>query len=68
VLDAVYAVRTTALVADARERGLAAIDGLAMLAAQAALQFRRMTGYDAQRALLRRAAEAWMRGIRLDAP
>jgi shikimate 5-dehydrogenase len=39
-----------------------------MLAAQAALQFRRMTGYDAQRALLRRAAEAWMRGIRLDAP
>ena len=68
VLDAVYAVRPTALVADARERGLAAIDGLTMLASQAALQFRRMTGYDAQRALLRRAAEAWMRGIRLDAP
>ena len=68
VLDAVYAARATALVADARARGLAGIEGLDMLAAQAALQVRILTGFEASRELMRGAAAAWMRGSGLDAP
>jgi len=68
VLDAVYGPRPTALVREARRLGLAAIDGLDLLAAQGALQFRRLTGRPVGRELLRCTATAWIAGGRLDAP
>jgi shikimate dehydrogenase len=57
VVDAVYAPRPTALIRDARARGLETIDGLEMLAAQGVRQFRHMTGVDVDFELLRAAAE-----------
>jgi 3-dehydroquinate dehydratase/shikimate dehydrogenase len=56
VVDAVYAPRSTALIRDARDRGLDAIDGLDMLAAQGVLQFRHMTGVDVELEVLHAAA------------
>jgi 3-dehydroquinate dehydratase/shikimate dehydrogenase len=60
VLDAVYGPRPTPLVAAARAGGLAVVDGLELLAAQAVLQFRRMTGRQAKFSELRTAGEAWL--------
>jgi len=60
VLDAVYADRPTPLVREARERGLAVIDGVELLAAQAALQCERMTGRRAEAELLERTAREWL--------
>lgn len=56
VLDAAYGTGPTPLVAAARARGLAAVDGKALLAAQAALQFARLTGREVAVDLLHRAA------------
>jgi 3-dehydroquinate dehydratase/shikimate dehydrogenase len=44
VLDAAYGAEPTPLVKAARARGLAVVDGLELLAAQATLQFERLTG------------------------
>jgi 3-dehydroquinate dehydratase/shikimate dehydrogenase len=44
VLDAAYGAEPTPLVKAARARGLAVVDGLDLLASQAALQFARLTG------------------------
>jgi shikimate dehydrogenase len=60
VLDAVYSPRPTPLVVAARRMGLAVVDGLELLVAQAVLQFRAMTGHAAEPAVLRRAAERWL--------
>lgn len=49
VFDAVYAPLETALLAQARARGLASIDGLTMLIGQAAEAFRLFFGADAPR-------------------
>lgn len=56
VVDAVYAPRPTALIRDARDRGLETIDGLDMLAAQGVLQFRQMTGLDVEHEVMHAAA------------
>ena len=56
VIDAVYSPRPTALIQDARERGIQTIDGLEMLAAQGVLQFKYMTGVDVEYDLLHAAA------------
>lgn len=56
VIDAVYSPRPTALIQDARERGIQTIDGLEMLAAQGVLQFKYMTGVDVEHDLLHAAA------------
>jgi len=58
VLDAVYRPGGTALVLDARARGVEAADGYEMLAAQGARQFRRMTGRSVPTSVLERAARA----------
>jgi 3-dehydroquinate dehydratase/shikimate dehydrogenase len=47
VVDAAYGARPTPLVTAARSRGLAVFDGLDLLAAQARLQFRALTGREA---------------------
>jgi 3-dehydroquinate dehydratase/shikimate dehydrogenase len=62
VLDAVYGPRPTALVDDARHRGLDVIDGLELLAAQAGPQFRLMTGREAEFELMRAAGMQWISG------
>jgi shikimate dehydrogenase/3-dehydroquinate dehydratase type I len=62
VVDAVYASRPTALILDARARGLQVIDGLEMLAAQGVLQFRQMTGLDAEHEIFHTAAEQRISG------
>ncbi len=62
VLDALYRREPTALVRDARARGLDVIDGLELLAAQAVQQFRLMTGREVEHALLHAAATRWLAG------
>jgi 3-dehydroquinate dehydratase/shikimate dehydrogenase len=62
VLDAAYARGATPLVDAARRAGLVVHDGLDLLAAQAALQFERMTGRSADRAAMEARARAWLRG------
>ncbi len=57
VLDLVYRRGATPLVRAARARGLAAIDGLAMLVEQAALAFERWFGIAPDRPTMWRAAE-----------
>ena len=47
VLDAAYGAEPTPLVKAARTRGLAVVDGLDLLVAQATLQFERLTGQPA---------------------
>lgn len=59
VLDAVYSPAGTSLAQDARDRGLDVIDGLQMLAAQAVLQCRRMTGKTPGFDTLHAAARSW---------
>jgi len=56
VIDAVYSPRPTALIRDAKARGLQSIDGLEMLAAQGVLQFKHMTGVDVEYEVLHAAA------------
>ncbi len=56
VVDLVYGEDETALVRAARERGVAVLDGLALLVAQGALSFEQFTGIDAPRAPMRAAA------------
>jgi 3-dehydroquinate dehydratase/shikimate dehydrogenase len=58
VLDAAYGDAPTPLQAAARARGLEVVDGRELLAAQAALQFRRLTGLEVAVDLLQRAAGA----------
>jgi 3-dehydroquinate dehydratase/shikimate dehydrogenase len=60
VLDAVYASHPTPLVDAARQRGLAVVDGLELLAAQARHQFRLMTGQATECELLRTAGRRWL--------
>lgn len=55
VVDLVYATRTTALVCAARERGVAAVDGLQLLIGQGALSFQRFTGLSASLPAMRSA-------------
>jgi shikimate dehydrogenase len=62
VLDMVYAPGPTPLVADARGRGLDAIDGFEVLVAQAELQFRLMTGQSPPAGVLQRAGRRWLDG------
>jgi shikimate dehydrogenase len=56
VADLVYHPLETALLAGARERGAAVVDGLGMLVHQAALQVERWTGEVAPVAVMRAAA------------
>lgn len=58
VLEAVYSPLETPFLAGCRARGLACVDGLAMLVAQGALSFERWTGCPADREAMRRAVEA----------
>ena len=62
VLDAVYRPGGTRLIDDARRRGLVAIDGLDLLAAQAAAQYERLIGQapPAGAASFRAAAMQWI--------
>ena len=59
VLDAVYGP-DTALVQDARQRGIAAIDGFDLLVEQALLQFELMTGRRPAAERMRAAGRAWL--------
>lgn len=62
VLDLVYRPGETAFVLAARERGLRAADGLAMLVEQGALAFERWLGIDPDRKVMRSAVENSGRG------
>jgi 3-dehydroquinate dehydratase/shikimate dehydrogenase len=62
VLDAVYRVPPTPLAAAASRRGLEVIDGMALLAGQAELQFRRMTGWRVEAGLMAAAGMQWLSG------
>ena len=59
VLDAAYGAEPTPLVRAARARGLAVVDGLDFLAAQAMLQFERLTGRPAPRDVMAAALQSW---------
>jgi len=59
VLDAAYGAEPTPLVRAARARGLAVIDGLDLLAAQATLQFERLTGRPAPTQAMAAALASW---------
>jgi 3-dehydroquinate dehydratase/shikimate dehydrogenase len=59
VLDAAYGAEPTPLVVAARARGLAVVDGFDLLAAQAALQFERLTGRPAPSEAMASALEPW---------
>jgi shikimate dehydrogenase len=58
VVDLVYHPLTTPLLAEARRRGLTAVNGVGMLVHQAAHAFRRWTGEDAPVAAMAEAATA----------
>jgi shikimate dehydrogenase len=58
VVDLVYRPGGTALVAAARERGVAAVDGLEVLVRQGALSLERWTGRPAPLDVMRAAARA----------
>lgn len=62
VLDAVYRVPPTPLAAEAQRRGLEVIDGMALLAGQAELQFERMTGHRVEAGLMAAAGMQWLSG------
>jgi 3-dehydroquinate dehydratase/shikimate dehydrogenase len=62
VLDAVYRRGSTPLVRQARRKGLDAIDGLELLAAQAAMQFERMTGHAVPFEPIHAAGMQWLEG------
>jgi shikimate dehydrogenase len=55
VVDLVYTVSTTALIAEARRRGCSVVDGLEILVCQGALSFTIWTGRPAPLALMRAA-------------
>jgi shikimate dehydrogenase len=57
VLDLVYTPRSTELVARATARGLAAVNGMGMLVAQAAIAFERWTGVARAEEVMRQALE-----------
>ncbi|HSJ82844.1 MAG TPA: shikimate dehydrogenase [Acidimicrobiia bacterium] len=57
VLDLVYTPRSTELVASATARGLAAVNGMGMLVAQAAIAFERWTGVSGAEDVMRQALE-----------
>jgi 3-dehydroquinate dehydratase/shikimate dehydrogenase len=59
VVDAVYGVETP-LLAAARARGLATVDGLDLLVSQAVLQFEHLVGRRPDEGVLRRAAIRWL--------
>jgi 3-dehydroquinate dehydratase/shikimate dehydrogenase len=59
VLDAAYGTEPTPLVLAARARGLAVVDGFELLAAQAALQFERLTGRPAPKDAMAAAFQSW---------
>lgn len=58
VFDLVYVPDATELVSAARERGLAAVNGLGMLVWQAAIAFERWTGVHDAEPVMRRAVQA----------
>lgn len=60
VLDAVYRLPPTPLVAEARKRGLQVEDGLALLAEQAERQFRIMTGRSVEGGLMAAVGMQWL--------
>jgi len=60
VLDAVYGPAPTPLIAEARRRGLRAIDGFELLVEQAVGQFELLTGRRASRAGLAAAGRRWL--------
>jgi shikimate 5-dehydrogenase len=60
VLDAVYGPQETPLVRDARNAGLAVIDGFELLVAQAVLQYRLLTGAEALADTMAEAGLAWL--------
>lgn len=60
VVDVVYGAKPTPLIESARRRGVAAIDGLEMLAAQAVLQFQRLTDRTVPYELLHEAGRRWL--------
>jgi len=62
VLDAVYRVPPTPLAAEAARRGVDVIDGLALLAAQAALQFQAMTGREMETGAMAAVGMQWLSG------
>jgi 3-dehydroquinate dehydratase/shikimate dehydrogenase len=64
VIDACYAPEITPLVRDAAQSGLGVVDGLALLAGQAVLQFERMTGNTPSVAQFEVVARAWLAGRR----
>jgi shikimate dehydrogenase len=57
VLDLVYVPSATELVTAAHERGLAAVNGIGMLVAQAAIAFERWTGVPGAEEVMRRALD-----------
>jgi shikimate dehydrogenase len=59
VLDAAYGAEPTPLVVAARARGLGVVDGFDLLAAQAALQFERLTGQPAPKDAMASAFQSW---------
>ncbi len=66
VLEAVYGVETP-LVREARERGLAVVDGFELLVTQAVRQCEILTGLQPDPAVMRRAGLAWLSQRQLDA-
>ena len=62
VLDAVYRRGGTPLVRQARRKGLEAIDGMELLAAQGVLQFERMTGEAVPFEPVHAAGMQWLEG------
>lgn len=58
VVDLVYGARETALIAAARDAGVATVDGVEVLVRQGALSLERWTGRDASLEVMRRAAGA----------
>ena len=59
VLDVSYGPRPTPLVAEARRRGLAVVDGLEMLIAQAVRQFQLLTAHETRFEIMEAAARRW---------
>jgi 3-dehydroquinate dehydratase/shikimate dehydrogenase len=60
VLDAAYGTEPTPLVRAARARGLAVVDGHALLAAQGVLQFERLTGRAAPAEAMAETLQSWL--------
>jgi 3-dehydroquinate dehydratase / shikimate dehydrogenase len=58
VLDVAYGAEPTPLVKAARARGLAVVDGFALLVAQATLQFERLTGQPAPEGVMAAALQS----------